>query len=217
MLKECRSATAADYLVTQSNSSLHSACVIDVTFQQKYREEFEKTKGKMIGLKGLQDDLNIAHSVHASKLQSDVSAFFFFSLLPYLTKTSQKYYKTNTSSFPFSLSRLNTGRIQRSSSRSSTCPWTWWRSPTPKRPSRWSVTRTIGSPCTSTPHCLTTWRCRRPRERTLCRARWEGQCTAADTTSFIITLLSFKKTKKNLVWKKKTAITYAKENITSWN
>ncbi len=28
----------------------------------------------MIGLKGLQDDINIAHSVHASKLQSDVSA-----------------------------------------------------------------------------------------------------------------------------------------------
>uniref|UniRef100_A0A4W6C4P8 Nebulin-related anchoring protein n=1 Tax=Lates calcarifer TaxID=8187 RepID=A0A4W6C4P8_LATCA len=48
------SSTAADYL-------------------QKYREEFEKTKGKMIGLKGLQDDLNIAHSVHASKLQSDVT------------------------------------------------------------------------------------------------------------------------------------------------
>lgn len=41
--------------------------------QVKYRGEFEKTKGKMIGLKGLQDDLNIAHSVHASKLQSDVS------------------------------------------------------------------------------------------------------------------------------------------------
>uniref|UniRef100_A0A672JG42 Nebulin-related anchoring protein n=1 Tax=Salarias fasciatus TaxID=181472 RepID=A0A672JG42_SALFA len=40
---------------------------------QKYKEEFEKTKGKMIGLKGLQDDINIAHSVHASKLQSDVS------------------------------------------------------------------------------------------------------------------------------------------------
>uniref|UniRef100_A0A3B3U7U4 Nebulin-related anchoring protein n=1 Tax=Poecilia latipinna TaxID=48699 RepID=A0A3B3U7U4_9TELE len=40
--------------------------------QVKYREEFEKTKGKMIGLKGLQDDLNIAHSVHASKLQSDI-------------------------------------------------------------------------------------------------------------------------------------------------
>lgn len=46
----------------------------DFSLQQKYKEEFEKTKGKMIGLKGLQDDMNIAHSVHASKLQSDVSA-----------------------------------------------------------------------------------------------------------------------------------------------
>ncbi|KAK2884741.1 hypothetical protein Q8A73_021215 [Channa argus] len=44
----------------------------DILSDQKYREEFVKTKGKMIGLKGLQDDLNIAHSVNASKLQSDI-------------------------------------------------------------------------------------------------------------------------------------------------
>uniref|UniRef100_A0AAX7U457 LIM zinc-binding domain-containing protein n=1 Tax=Astatotilapia calliptera TaxID=8154 RepID=A0AAX7U457_ASTCA len=46
----------------------------EILSDQKYREEFQKTKGKMIGLKGLQDDLNIAHSVYASKLQSDDSA-----------------------------------------------------------------------------------------------------------------------------------------------
>ncbi|KAJ0015993.1 hypothetical protein NQD34_014283 [Periophthalmus magnuspinnatus] len=40
--------------------------------EQKYKGEFEKTKGKMIGLKGLQDDINIAHSVNATKLQSDI-------------------------------------------------------------------------------------------------------------------------------------------------
>uniref|UniRef100_A0A8C4DJJ7 Nebulin-related anchoring protein n=1 Tax=Dicentrarchus labrax TaxID=13489 RepID=A0A8C4DJJ7_DICLA len=45
----------------------------EILSDQKYKGEFEKTKGKMIGLKGLQDDINIAHSVHASKLQSDVS------------------------------------------------------------------------------------------------------------------------------------------------
>ncbi|XP_021167760.2 nebulin-related-anchoring protein isoform X5 [Fundulus heteroclitus] len=44
----------------------------DILSDVKYRGEFEKTKGKMIGLKGLQDDLNIAHSVHASQLQSDI-------------------------------------------------------------------------------------------------------------------------------------------------
>ncbi|XP_041818539.1 nebulin-related-anchoring protein isoform X2 [Chelmon rostratus] len=44
----------------------------EILSDQKYKEEFEKTKGKMIGLKGLQDDMNIAHSVHASKLQSDI-------------------------------------------------------------------------------------------------------------------------------------------------
>lgn len=48
--------------------------VNDLSFQQKYKEEFEKSKGKIIGLKGLQDDLNMAHSVYANKLQSDVSA-----------------------------------------------------------------------------------------------------------------------------------------------
>ncbi|CAG5906159.1 unnamed protein product [Menidia menidia] len=44
----------------------------DILSDQKYKGEFERTKGKMIGLKGLQDDLSIAHSVHASKLQSDI-------------------------------------------------------------------------------------------------------------------------------------------------
>lgn len=47
----------------------------DLPFQQKYKAEFEKAKGKMIGLKGLQDDISIAHSVQASKLQSDVSNY----------------------------------------------------------------------------------------------------------------------------------------------
>ncbi|KAM6964274.1 nebulin-related-anchoring protein isoform 2-T2 [Tautogolabrus adspersus] len=44
----------------------------EILSDQKYKEEFEKSKGKMIGLKGLEDDINIAHSVHASKLQSDI-------------------------------------------------------------------------------------------------------------------------------------------------
>nr|XP_020460888.1 nebulin-related-anchoring protein [Monopterus albus] len=44
----------------------------EILSDQKYKEKFEKTKGKMIGLRGLQDDLNIAHSVHASRLQSDI-------------------------------------------------------------------------------------------------------------------------------------------------
>ncbi|XP_032357245.1 nebulin-related-anchoring protein isoform X2 [Etheostoma spectabile] len=44
----------------------------EILSNQKYKEEFEKTKGKMIGLKGLQDDINMAHSVHASRLQSGI-------------------------------------------------------------------------------------------------------------------------------------------------
>ncbi|RXM35964.1 Nebulin-related-anchoring protein [Acipenser ruthenus] len=38
----------------------------------KYKEAFEKTKGRMVGLRGLEDDINISHSVHAGKLQSDL-------------------------------------------------------------------------------------------------------------------------------------------------
>ncbi|XP_061822685.2 nebulin-related-anchoring protein isoform X1 [Nerophis lumbriciformis] len=44
----------------------------DILSDQKYKEQFEKTKGKMIGLRGPQDDLNMAHSVYANKLQSDI-------------------------------------------------------------------------------------------------------------------------------------------------
>ena len=47
------------------------------SLQQKYKEQFEKTKGKMIGLKGLEDDLNLSHSVQSGKLQSDVSPLSF--------------------------------------------------------------------------------------------------------------------------------------------
>ncbi|XP_074475422.1 nebulin-related-anchoring protein isoform X2 [Sebastes fasciatus] len=43
----------------------------EILSDQKYKGEFEKSKGKMIG-RGLQDDMNITHSVHASKLQSDI-------------------------------------------------------------------------------------------------------------------------------------------------
>lgn len=142
-----------------------------LSLQQKYRADFEKTKGKMIGLKGLRDDISIAHSVHASKLQSDVGP------LPEKQLTFRKKKticcKQNQLKLAASVSRSSTSRTQPKSCRSSTSPWTWWRWPTPRRPSRWSATRTTGSPCTSTPRCPTTWRCRQPRGRTPCRARWE--------------------------------------------
>ncbi|XP_045147414.1 nebulin-related-anchoring protein isoform X1 [Echinops telfairi] len=39
----------------------------------KYREAFEKMKGQMLGSRSLEDDLSLAHSVHATWLQSDVN------------------------------------------------------------------------------------------------------------------------------------------------
>nr|XP_015202884.1 PREDICTED: nebulin-related-anchoring protein isoform X2 [Lepisosteus oculatus] len=45
----------------------------DIFSDYKYKEEFEKLKGHMIGLKGVEDDIKIVHSVHAAQLQSDIS------------------------------------------------------------------------------------------------------------------------------------------------
>lgn len=42
-----------------------------VASQIKYREEYEKNKGKVIGIKSVSDDSQMAHSALASKLQSD--------------------------------------------------------------------------------------------------------------------------------------------------
>ncbi|XP_051925282.1 nebulin-related-anchoring protein [Hippocampus zosterae] len=45
----------------------------DILSDQKYKGDFEKSKGKMTGAKGLQGDINMAHSVYANKLQSDIT------------------------------------------------------------------------------------------------------------------------------------------------
>ncbi|KAH1168240.1 nebulin-related-anchoring protein [Mauremys mutica] len=44
----------------------------EIISDYKYKEAFEKMKGQMVGSQGLENDLNIAHSVHAALLQSDV-------------------------------------------------------------------------------------------------------------------------------------------------
>ncbi|XP_052533620.1 nebulin-related-anchoring protein isoform X3 [Tympanuchus pallidicinctus] len=44
----------------------------EIISDHKYKEAFEKMKGQMIGSYGLDGDIRIAHSVHASSLQSDV-------------------------------------------------------------------------------------------------------------------------------------------------
>ncbi|KAM3912515.1 LOW QUALITY PROTEIN: nebulin-related-anchoring protein [Leptodactylus fuscus] len=44
----------------------------EIISDHKYKEDFEKSKGKMIGLRKLEDDLNLSHSVHASSLSSEV-------------------------------------------------------------------------------------------------------------------------------------------------
>ncbi|KAL0984539.1 hypothetical protein UPYG_G00142950 [Umbra pygmaea] len=43
----------------------------NILSDQNYKKQFEMNKGHMIGVKGLEDDMNMSHSVNASKLQSD--------------------------------------------------------------------------------------------------------------------------------------------------
>ncbi|XP_003787203.1 nebulin-related-anchoring protein isoform X2 [Otolemur garnettii] len=45
----------------------------DVISDYKYKEAFEKMKGQMLGSRSLEDDISLAHSVHATSLQSDVN------------------------------------------------------------------------------------------------------------------------------------------------
>ncbi|CAI9613763.1 unnamed protein product [Staurois parvus] len=44
----------------------------EIISEYKYKADFEKSKGKMIGLRRLEDDLNLSHSVHTSSLLSEV-------------------------------------------------------------------------------------------------------------------------------------------------
>lgn len=43
-----------------------------VLLQVKYKEAYEKNKGKVIGIKSVSDDSQMAHSALATKLQSDL-------------------------------------------------------------------------------------------------------------------------------------------------
>ncbi|NWI10472.1 NRAP protein, partial [Crypturellus soui] len=44
----------------------------EIISDHKYKEAFEKMKGQMVGSRGLDGDIHIAHSVHAALVQSDV-------------------------------------------------------------------------------------------------------------------------------------------------
>lgn len=50
----------------------HSTCDLFVSLQIKYKENYEKTKGKLIGVKEASEDSQMAHSLHVSKMQSDL-------------------------------------------------------------------------------------------------------------------------------------------------
>ncbi|XP_036919787.1 nebulin-related-anchoring protein isoform X6 [Sturnira hondurensis] len=45
----------------------------EIISDYKYKEAFERMKGQMLGSRSLEDDISLAHSVHASSLQSEVN------------------------------------------------------------------------------------------------------------------------------------------------
>ncbi|XP_040598365.1 nebulin-related-anchoring protein isoform X3 [Mesocricetus auratus] len=45
----------------------------EITSDYRYKEAFERMKGQMLGSRGLEDDLSLAHAVHATSLQSGVN------------------------------------------------------------------------------------------------------------------------------------------------
>ncbi|XP_045709716.1 nebulin-related-anchoring protein isoform X3 [Phyllostomus hastatus] len=45
----------------------------EIVSDYKYKEAFERMKGQMLGSRSLEDDISLAHAVHASSLQSEVN------------------------------------------------------------------------------------------------------------------------------------------------
>ncbi|KAF6110373.1 nebulin related anchoring protein [Phyllostomus discolor] len=45
----------------------------EIISDYKYKEAFERMKGQMLGSRSLEDDISLAHAVHASSLQSEVN------------------------------------------------------------------------------------------------------------------------------------------------
>lgn len=126
----CRNPQWCEYFVNNRWTTVYFGYLsnrINVCLQQKYKAQFEKTKGKMIGLKGLKDDINIAHSVHATDIQSDVSIPEDWARLQHLEYHKYEFEMSCTSDWSaFYFLSSNTKRTLLRCTLSSIYQWICW-------------------------------------------------------------------------------------------
>lgn len=142
---------------------VHSFPSLSSPLQIKYKEEYEKSKGKAAA----NSDSRLLHSMQVGKLSSEVAE-----LSQFLHKVH--YIRPVTLIHCFWLRcRYPTRKASRRVKLSSTYRWTWSTSLMPRRPSRLLANWIIALSYMNTPFLLRTWKWNGPRKLMTYKVRWD--------------------------------------------